>query len=324
MCENSGPRGTRPVFSSTGMWCSPSITTASGRPERPWTLETKSFGFSAAESMYTRSPSRSYAARVDAAIWSAPMDRYRKTEAPMSHRRARASKPCARASFCTPWRETAAVAMTAADMAVARMTRSEISLSCGVASRSARNRKYTAARSQMREIALRVWEVWNGEVVMNRRPTVATIDAAMAKYRTPASASRAWASCASIPFTSAAAIRSGGATRSHPRVGLYAFGADSQFPQGDPGGPADEQVESRDGERVLEAPSVGGGRRAALPVGVERGLEPAREFGVLDDDADLAVLRRRPEAPVQAGHEHLTAVDDDPLVVEPLDGAARG
>ncbi len=123
----------------------------------------------------------------------------------MSHRRARASKPCARASFCTPWRETAAVAMTAADMAVARMTRSEMSLSCGVASRSARNRKYTAARSQMREIALRVWEVWNGEVVMNRRPTVATIDAAMAKYRTPASASRAWASCASIPLRSAAA-----------------------------------------------------------------------------------------------------------------------
>src|SRR2546430_12614673 len=52
----------------------------------------------------------------------------------------------------------------------------------------------------MREIALRVWEVWNGEVVMNRRPTVATIDAAMAKNRTPASASRAWASCASIPL----------------------------------------------------------------------------------------------------------------------------
>jgi len=106
-------------------------------------------------------------------------------------------------------------------------------------------------------------------------------------------------------------------------VGLYAFGADSQFPQGDRGGPADEQVESREGERVLEAPSVGGGRRAALPVGVERGLEPAREFGVLDDDADLAILRRRPEAPVQAGHEHLTAVDDDPLVVEPFNRAAR-
>ncbi len=106
-------------------------------------------------------------------------------------------------------------------------------------------------------------------------------------------------------------------------MGLYAFGADSQFPQGDRGGPADEQVESREGERVLEAPSVGGGRRAALPVGVERGLEPAREFGVLDDDADLAILRRRPEAPVQAGHEHLTAVDDDPLVVEPFNRAAR-
>src|SRR5947208_2771428 len=236
MCENSGPRGTRPVFSSTGMWCSPSITTASGRPERPWTLETKSFGFSAAESMYTRSPSRSYAARVDAAIWSAPMDRYRKTEAPMSHRRARASKPCARASFCTPWRETAAVAMTAADMAVARMTRSEIRLSCGVGSRPARRRQDTAARSQRREVPLRGWEAGHG---------------------------------------------------------------------------------------ALEGPPGGGGGRPALPVGVERGFEPAREFGVLDDDADLAILRPRPEAPVQAGHEHLTAVHDDPLVVEPFDRAAR-
>ena len=105
-------------------------------------------------------------------------------------------------------------------------------------------------------------------------------------------------------------------------MGLYAFGADSQFPQGDRGGPADEQVEPREGERVLESPSAGG-RRTALPVGVERGLEPAREFGVLDDDADLPIVRRRPEAPVHAGHEHLTAVHDDPLVVQPFDGAAR-
>jgi len=47
--------------------------------------------------------------------------------------------------------------------------------------RSARKRKYTAARSQIREIALRVCEVCTGEVPRNRRPTVATIEAAIAK-----------------------------------------------------------------------------------------------------------------------------------------------
>src|SRR3981189_2151936 len=35
MWENRGPRGTRPVLSSTGMWWSPSITTASGPPRNP-------------------------------------------------------------------------------------------------------------------------------------------------------------------------------------------------------------------------------------------------------------------------------------------------
>ena len=141
MWENKGPRGTRPVFNSTGMWCSPSMTTASGRPERPRAWDTNSFGFSAVESTYTRSPRTAYRARVARAISSAPIDRYRKKEAPMSHASARASNPCARASFCTPWRETAAVARMAAAIAVPRITRSEISLSSGVATRSARKRK---------------------------------------------------------------------------------------------------------------------------------------------------------------------------------------
>src|SRR6266852_5099032 len=134
----------------------------------------------------------------------------------------------------------------------------------------------------MSEIALRVWDVWIGAAPMNRKPTVATIEAAIAKYRTPASASRAWASWTSIPFRSAAAASclfspsassdpssaarprlshqltgqypnfstsaaersSEGATRSEPHPGFYAFVPDSQFPQGHGGRGGDEPVEA--------------------------------------------------------------------------------
>lgn len=181
------------------------MTTASGRPDSPCFLDTNSFGFSAVESMYTRSPRTAYRARVAWTISRAPIDRYRKMEAPISHTRARASNPWASASFWTLCRETAAVAITAAAIAKPRITRSEIRWSSGVATRSARNRKYTAARSQIKEIALRVSAARTREDVMKRSPIVATIDAAIAKYRTPASASRAFASWTSIPFRSAEA-----------------------------------------------------------------------------------------------------------------------
>src|SRR5207249_2964083 len=114
MWEKRGPRGTRPVLSSTGMWCSPSITTASGRPERPCFFDTNSFGFSAAESIYTRSPWTAYRSRVVRAAWSEPIERYRKNEAPISQRRASATKPWARLWFTTPVSETAAVAASCA------------------------------------------------------------------------------------------------------------------------------------------------------------------------------------------------------------------
>ena len=181
------------------------MTTASGRPERPCRFETNSFGFSAAESMYTRSPFTWYLWRVASAMPSAPIERYRKNEAPMSHVSASASKPWASAWFSIPGSETAAVAITAAAIANPRMTRSESSFSPGVASVSARYRKYTAARSQIKAIAARVCAISRMADVRNPTPTIATIDAAIAKYMTPDSASRARASWVSIPFRSAAA-----------------------------------------------------------------------------------------------------------------------
>src|SRR5216117_331504 len=110
------------------------------------------------------------------------MDRYRKNDAPISHRRASATNPRARLWFTTPVKETAAVAITAAAIAKPRMTRSESSF-------SARYRKYTAARSQISAIAPSVYATWTLSDERNFTQTIATIDAAIAKYNTPASAS---------------------------------------------------------------------------------------------------------------------------------------
>ena len=58
----------------------------------------------------------------------------------------------------------------------------------------------------MSAIALRVGAVSGPDAERNRRPRIATIDAAIAKYRTPTSASRARVSSTSIPFRSAVAV----------------------------------------------------------------------------------------------------------------------
>src|SRR5881396_1482870 len=361
MWENSGPRGTRPVLSSTGMWCSPSITTASGRPERPCFFDTNSFGFSAAESIYTRSPWTAYRSRVVRAAWSEPIERYRKNEAPISQRRASATKPWARLWFTTPVSETAAVAMTAAAIAKPRITRSDRSFSASVTSVSARYRKYTAARSQISAIAPSVYDTWRLSDERNFTPTIATIDAAIAKYKTPASASRAFASWASMPFRSAdaascafspsassgpssgarprlshqlsgqypnfsmsaAEMSSEGGTRSHPRGGLYVFVPCSQFPKGGRGRDRDERVQRHERDRVVEPPCVEAGCGPPLPIRVERDLEGLRQIRIFDDQADLAILRRRTERPVHARDEDRAAVHHGALVVETFDGPAR-
>ena len=55
----------------------------------------------------------------------------------------------------------------------------------------------------MSAIAPSVYATWTLSDERNFTPTIATIDAAIAKYSTPVSASRAFASWASIPFRSA-------------------------------------------------------------------------------------------------------------------------
>src|SRR5881296_2921717 len=111
---------------------------------------------------------------------SAPMERYRKNEAPINQKRASASNPWARLSFWIPVRETAAIAITAAAIAKPRITRSEKNRSTDVASVSARYRKYTAARSQIKAIAPRVGAAARPGA-KNAVRTIETIDAAMAK-----------------------------------------------------------------------------------------------------------------------------------------------
>ena len=120
----------------------------------------------------------------------------------MSHVSASASNPWASAWFSMPGSETAAVAITAAAIANPRMTRSESSLSSRVARVSARYRKYTAARSQIRAIAARICAICRTADERKPTPTIATIEAAIAKYMTPDSSSRARASWVSIPFRS--------------------------------------------------------------------------------------------------------------------------
>src|SRR5947209_19713002 len=101
------------------------------------------------------------------------MDRYRKNDAPISQRRASATKPKARLWFTTPVKETAAVAITAAAIAKPRITRSDSSFSACVASVSARYRKYTAARSQISAIAPSVYATWTLSDERNFTPTIA-------------------------------------------------------------------------------------------------------------------------------------------------------
>src|SRR5256885_3825421 len=122
---------------------------------------------------------------------------------------------------------------------------------------------------------------------------------------------------------SAAEMSSEGATRSHPRGGLYVFVPCSQFPKGDGGRDGDERVQRHERDRVLEPPCVDTGRGSSLPVRVERSLEGLRQVRIFDDQADLAVLRRRTERPVHARDEDRAAVHHGALVVETFDGPAR-
>src|SRR2546430_17179380 len=92
---------------------------------------------------------------------------------------------------------------------------------------------------------------------------------------------------------SAAEMSSEGAMRSHPRGGLYVFVPCSQFPKGDGGGDGDERVQGHKPDRVVEPPCVDPGGGPPLPVRVERDLEGLRQIRIVDDQTDLASLRRR-------------------------------
>src|SRR5881628_1239274 len=122
---------------------------------------------------------------------------------------------------------------------------------------------------------------------------------------------------------SAAEMSSEGATRSHPRGGLYVFVPCSQFPKGGGGRDGDERVQRHERERVLEPPCVEAGGGPPFPVRVERSLEGFRQIRIFDDQADLAILRRRAQRPVHARDEDLAAVHHGALVVEALDGPSR-
>src|SRR3989449_4322868 len=122
---------------------------------------------------------------------------------------------------------------------------------------------------------------------------------------------------------SAAEMSSEVATRSHPRGGLYVFVPCSQFPKGDGGRGGDERIQRHERERVLEPPCVDTGGGPPLPVRVERSLEGLRQIRIFDDQADLAVLRRRTERPVHARDEDREAVHHGALVVETFDGPSR-
>src|SRR5207249_2907568 len=161
----------------------------------------------------------------------------------INQRRASATKPKARLWFTTPVKETAAVAITAAAIAKPRMTRSDRSFSACVASVSARYRKYTAARSQISAIAPSVYATW----------------------------------------TLSEEMSSEGATRSHPRGGLYVFVPCSQFPKGDGGRDGDERVQRHERDRVLEPPCVDTGGGTPFPVRVERSLKGLRQIRIFDD-----------------------------------------
>src|SRR6266571_8332037 len=102
---------------------------------------------------------------------------------------------------------------------------------------------------------------------------------------------------------SAAERSSEGGTRSHPRGGLYVFVPCSQFSKGDGGGDRDERVQGNKRERVLEPPRVDTRRGSPLPVRVEGIFESTGDFGILNENSDLAVLGGRPEGPVHAGNE---------------------
>src|SRR2546428_12983172 len=118
-------------------------------------------------------------------------------------------------------------------------------------------------------------------------------------------------------------MSSEGATRSHPRGGLYVFVPCSQFPKGGGGWSGDERVQRPERDRVLEPPCVDAGRGPPLPVRVERNLERLRQIRVFHDQAYLAILRRRTERPVHARHEDRAGVHHGAFVVETFDGSAR-
>jgi len=118
-------------------------------------------------------------------------------------------------------------------------------------------------------------------------------------------------------------MSSEGATRSHARRGLYAFPADSQFPEGDGGRDGDECVQRHERDRVVEPPRVDARCRPPLPVRVKRSLERPRQVRAFHDQADLAILRRRTECPVHARDEDRSAVHHRAFVVETFDRPAR-
>src|SRR6059036_2346790 len=91
-------------------------------------------------------------------------------------------------------------------------------------------------------------------------------------------------------------MSSEGATRSHPRGGLYVFVPCSQFPKGGGGCDGDERVQRHKRDRVLEPPCVDAGRGPPLPVRVERNLERLRQIRVFHDQATSRFSVAEPSA----------------------------
>src|SRR5574337_1508362 len=100
----------------------------------------------------------------------------------MSQVRARAMKASARSELTKPGTETAATAKTAAAIANTRMIRSEKKGSIADDRCSARYRKYTADRSQMRDTAESSLAISIARSTRKVTPTIAMIVAAIAKY----------------------------------------------------------------------------------------------------------------------------------------------
>src|SRR5712692_8421180 len=118
-------------------------------------------------------------------------------------------------------------------------------------------------------------------------------------------------------------MSSEGGTRSHSRAGLYVFVPRSQFSKGEGRCDGDQRVQRYERERVPEPPGIDTGCRPSFPIRVERNLERPRKIRIVDDEADLAILRRGTERPVHARDQDRAAVHHRALVMETFNRPTR-